>query len=507
MFDRRVVRGNTFAALVVPTSLQPDPALVERENEQREKRNAEIEEMRRRRHDEEEKRQTVEVEQEMPAAEEEEQWDRLSNEDEALRPSEIPPDFYVDRPKTPEFIPNEKGIDKETQVVDTELFDFELEVEPILQVLVGKSCENARIEVVEEWEQDQLDGHKKRFLQIKEAELMETQRMEAARNRRRREMERRALQHRTAKDQKYRESLKTTARNKARELLSSIRRDTFSELRDQGILRDPRQHSLINFFLPALEAQTEVEMKRRTETGDDIDGFNMQTLRQTSRSHKDAILKEKKRLSEKREEERRIQKEKEEAKRKRREARAAERERRRVLALSNGIIADLVNPATVADAFKPEHRVYDVRDPSSQEGGVFVIGGMVSEFLLTFACLHDYIMANPANTNFEFTPEIIQNFLKELLIGMNFPDGAITLRVAEQDGEGEEAKMAEAMTPDELVSHCLTLKYIDDFGLKFFLEMSRDLGISKDLLKALYDVIVASFKGSEEQQKELPAAP
>jgi hypothetical protein len=153
MFDRRVVRGNTFAALVVPTSLQPDPAIIERENEERQKRNAEIQEMRRRRHEEDEKRQTVEVEHEMPPQHhEEEQWDRLSNEDEALDPATIPPDFHVDRPKTPEFIPNEKGIDKETQVVDTELFDFELEVEPILQVLVGKSCENARIEVVEEWE-------------------------------------------------------------------------------------------------------------------------------------------------------------------------------------------------------------------------------------------------------------------------------------------------------------------------------------------------------------------
>jgi len=67
-------------------------------------------------------------------------------------------------------------------------------------VLVGKTCENAQIEVIEEHDTSQLDAHRKRFLQIREAELLETQRMEAARNRRRREIERRALQHRTAKD-------------------------------------------------------------------------------------------------------------------------------------------------------------------------------------------------------------------------------------------------------------------------------------------------------------------
>ena len=30
MYDRRVVRGNTFAALVIPVNMQPDPALIEK---------------------------------------------------------------------------------------------------------------------------------------------------------------------------------------------------------------------------------------------------------------------------------------------------------------------------------------------------------------------------------------------------------------------------------------------------------------------------------------------
>jgi hypothetical protein len=36
--------------------------------------------------------------------------------------------------------------------MDPDLFDFDLEVEPILQVLVGKSLELARIEVIEAFE-------------------------------------------------------------------------------------------------------------------------------------------------------------------------------------------------------------------------------------------------------------------------------------------------------------------------------------------------------------------
>ena len=67
---------------------------------------------------------------------------------------------------------------------------------------MGKTLENARIEVLEEWEQDELRRHRRRFQQRKEAELMETQRVEAARKRRTDETERRNLQQRTVKNQR-----------------------------------------------------------------------------------------------------------------------------------------------------------------------------------------------------------------------------------------------------------------------------------------------------------------
>jgi len=41
------------------------------------------------------------------------------------------------------------------------MFDYENEVEPILQVLVGKSIEHARIEVIEDYESKLLAKHKK----------------------------------------------------------------------------------------------------------------------------------------------------------------------------------------------------------------------------------------------------------------------------------------------------------------------------------------------------------
>ncbi len=62
-----------------------------------------------------------------------------------------------------------------------------------MQVLVGKALELAQIESIEDYEKRELAKHKKLFLQMKEAELIETQRMEAARKRRTDESERRNL--------------------------------------------------------------------------------------------------------------------------------------------------------------------------------------------------------------------------------------------------------------------------------------------------------------------------
>lgn len=92
-------------------------------------------------------------------------------------------------------MPNPEGEAKSVQVNDRDpdLFDFDLEVEPILQVLVGKALEHAHIEIIEDFEKVELEKHKKLFFQIREAELMETQRMEGSRKRRIEETERRNL--------------------------------------------------------------------------------------------------------------------------------------------------------------------------------------------------------------------------------------------------------------------------------------------------------------------------
>ena len=70
-------------------------------------------------------------------------------------------------------MPKKTGIDKITQIEDHDLFDYDIEVQPILNVLLNKTVEQACLEVEEEHELEAIrtfkfEYHKRR--QIEDAE-------------------------------------------------------------------------------------------------------------------------------------------------------------------------------------------------------------------------------------------------------------------------------------------------------------------------------------------------
>lgn len=125
------------------------------------------------------------------------QWEELEDFENMENEFEIEPDYFIDRAPNAIYMPIPKGRDKTTQVqdrIDPELFNFDQEVEPILQVLVGKSLELARIEVLEADERIEREKALEIYKQKREAALIQTQRLEAQRQRRDDEYERRNLQ-------------------------------------------------------------------------------------------------------------------------------------------------------------------------------------------------------------------------------------------------------------------------------------------------------------------------
>lgn len=68
-------------------------------------------------------------------------------------------DPIADRPPSPLFVPAKSGEDKSTQIDPDLVFNFDLEVENILSVLVAKTLEQSLMEVREEEEVANMKKH------------------------------------------------------------------------------------------------------------------------------------------------------------------------------------------------------------------------------------------------------------------------------------------------------------------------------------------------------------
>jgi hypothetical protein len=148
MYDRRVVRGNTYGAQVVTQNASRELDRLRSENERALKR-----EVARRRLESGARPTTpppVSGRQHMDTMTDtylEELSDRAVEVD-----AHTQTEAALDRPPSPLFVAAKSGADVGCQVDVDEIFDFDAECAPLLEVLVGKTLQTAMLEVMEEEE-------------------------------------------------------------------------------------------------------------------------------------------------------------------------------------------------------------------------------------------------------------------------------------------------------------------------------------------------------------------
>ncbi|XP_048457447.1 radial spoke head protein 3 homolog isoform X2 [Rhincodon typus] len=258
MYDRRVVRGNTYAQHTLPATAQPDPIEIQRQHEiQRRavaRRRAKAQQRTGTPHPVEGRIHT-EVQTELYL---EELSDRIEEVD-----VDTQTDAFLDKPQTPLFIPGKTGKDVATQIEEGELFDFDIEVKPVLEVLVGKTIEQALLEVMEEEELANLRALQRDFEELRNAELAEVQRMEEKERRHREEKKRRMAQQQGVLKKEKDTSDKIAARAFAQTYLADLIPTVFSTLRDNGYFYDPVERDVEKVFLPWLMEKVKKSIEKR----------------------------------------------------------------------------------------------------------------------------------------------------------------------------------------------------------------------------------------------------
>lgn len=274
MYDPRVVRGNTWRSNTTAGTTTEDPVEIQRRREARRRKQAraraaakvqkvEVDPVPGRMH--------IEVQTDVYL---EELTDRVEETDIAVQT-----DPFLDRAPDPVFIPAKTGIDAETQIEDGELFDFDLESKPVLEVLVGKTIEQAMMEVMEEEELDRLRDHQLKFEELRNAELIETQRLEEQARRRREEKERRLKQQADVAAAEHEATKKIAARSFAQSYLSGLVPSVFKNLEDGGYFFDTQEREIEAEFMPWLMDQVDVELTKFTRARALLDDIILKVIK------------------------------------------------------------------------------------------------------------------------------------------------------------------------------------------------------------------------------------
>ena len=195
---------------------------------------------------------------------------------------------------------------------------------------MGKSLEQARIEVIEQHENAVLASHNARYKQKREAMLIQTQRVEARQGRRNDEIDRRNLQQRVNQVLVEGKEKREIARTMSKQFLRYFKRDTLQQLKDIGLLRKRKEFSMGSHFVPALYEQIKLEMIEDVDRSNLIEETMSMGLTNRAIKHKMAIQAEMQRREDLKNEKKRQEEEAARAKERRRERRMCLKEQKRI---------------------------------------------------------------------------------------------------------------------------------------------------------------------------------
>ncbi|XP_032691645.1 radial spoke head protein 3 homolog isoform X5 [Odontomachus brunneus] len=265
MFDHRVARGTTCAS--VPALIDGEQSIAARQAEARRRHLA-----RKRAQAQTTKALVMRIGSPppVPGRKHEPVQTEVFLEELAEKPDEsevaTQTDYFAEKPVTPRYCPPKTGQDACTQIEPGELFDYDIEVQPILEVLVGKTIEQALIEVLEEEEIAALKEQQRRFLELRDAEKAEEQRLSEQDRRLREEKDQRLKQQ----DEAMKVQQETEERVAAAVLLTGYIAEllpaVLESLKMSGYLLDEIKADVAEGFMPWLMKEVKKEMGNMIES-------------------------------------------------------------------------------------------------------------------------------------------------------------------------------------------------------------------------------------------------
>jgi hypothetical protein len=187
-------------------------------------------------------------------------------------------DQFLPRPPVLDYythtIPKKRGIDATTQIEQEDnLFDFDFEVEPLLDVLIGKTMEMSLMEVEEEEEIRAIKERRVELMQDRHQEALANADVEKAANAQFEEKQRLVAEEkdRVAREQEV--TSKVFASSFMHAIVAESKNIAFDEMERTGVFYDPDHKMVEEDFMPWLYEGVQAKYENRVKASEIVDSL------------------------------------------------------------------------------------------------------------------------------------------------------------------------------------------------------------------------------------------
>ena len=405
-------------------------------------------------------------------------------------------------PPIPQYIWKEKtGVDVECQIEDEDLFNFDEEVKPLIHVLISKTLEDARREVLEEEELKEIIKQQEKYRNLFESNSQKVRQMEEEeKNRFEEYKKRKEIKNNMIQLTKtYQKKLKS--RQMAIKYISKLKADTFKDLGKRKVFEGEDTKYYLNELLPEMHGLVEEYKKNDYLIINKMNEmFNKRRKDKLVKIHEESVRKEKERLANN-EKIREINRKLEEKRKEEEKERRARLKHEKVL---NGFRKTIQEELVVNSEWAEDmENIYDINGYYQKNKNVTLIGGPIGQLALIL----NYIdIENPDLSIEEKLDNILEGFLEKShpFVFLWTKDDLEKYKAINENIESiEDIINANEEDYQKIIEEFFNNTLINDDMLQIFFDACTDMELTKvkDIYIKLFKKILIKFKeGSDSGQ-------
>ena len=316
-------------------------------------------------------------------------------------------------PPVPVLIwPEKTGIDVETQVNDGDLFNFTQEVKPLVSIIVSKTLEDSRREVLEEEEIKVMKQQQEKYKKYNEEEENRIKEIEKDENEKYEEMRKKNENKKERIEMTKKFQRKLYSRIKGKQYIKKILSETHTFLHERGLYKTSDANDFYTDLLPDLQNIADNQFKYSFSNLDNMQKLlKYKYIKENKDGHIQSIIDEKNRLKEN-ERIKEILKIREAKEAQRRKEERARRRHEKILDGIRDILRqELLGDAEFTEDNSPDN-IFDINAYYQKDKGYTLVGGPIGQMALVFEIMNKI---NPESEflNDEKMDKIVTSFIEK----------------------------------------------------------------------------------------------